>query len=570
MSSRLLPLLFLVSTFAVIPQAHAERHSAIRANRIGMAQLQTPSQAAAAGALSNQLRFRRKPELKKPVFPQVSAARSVDSSSLVVPGMPIVGSGAGFLGFDGLDTRDSALQTGFVNEPSDQALGVNSKHVFEGVNDALAVYSQRGTIVAGPTSFEAFFNVPPPTSTQELDVTDPRIFFDWATNRWFVSILEFPFNPQTGKFLPGSSVLLGVSDSSDATGSFTLYSIDVSDNSFSGCPCIGDQPLIGTNQDGFYISTNEFSSDTQRFRTALVIALDKRDLVNGSASVTGVSFDGLRQAEGPAFSVQPALPAPGALTSANNGTEFFASSLDFTGTIDNRLTVWSLTNTRTLHDAAPNVSLRKRTFTVQAYGQPAPAIQKHGPTPLGDSVGEPEELLDTGDDRLQQLFFSGGRLFTALTTVVLGTGGAPPRVGVAWFAFRPSTTATTVSASIVGQGYIAAKRQFVFYPSMAVSGSGRGVIGFGLSGPDFFPSTAYVDLDGTSAGSSIHIGGPGVAPEDGFSGYKAFGGNGVARWGDYTAAAISPGGHVWFASDYITPRERTKFTNWGTFIARTR
>ena len=40
---------------------------------------------------------------------------------------------------------------------------------------------------------------------------------------------------------------------------------------------------------------------------------------------------------------------------------------------------------------------------------------------------------------------------------------------------------------------------------------------FTLSGPDFFPSAAYVRFAAGRAVGPIHISGPGVLPEDGFT-----------------------------------------------------
>ena len=72
-----------------------------------------------------------------------------------------------------------------------------------------------------------------------------------------------------------------------------------------------------------------------------------------------------------------------------------------------------------------------------------------------------------------------------------------------------------------------------------------------------------------SIGSYVHTAGTGQNPEDGFTGYAVFGGNGVSRWGDYSSATVSPAGTVWFAAEYI-PNDilypRTAFTNWGTYV----
>jgi hypothetical protein len=80
-----------------------------------------------------------------------------------------------------------------------------------------------------------------------------------------------------------------------------------------------------------------------------------------------------------------------------------------------------------------------------------------------------------------------------------------------------------------------------------------------------FPSTAYVTIDPNGAIGAVHIAAAGVGPEDGFTGY---GGSRVARWGDYSAAAVDESGRIWMAAEYIPGGLRTAFANWGTYIAR--
>jgi hypothetical protein len=86
-----------------------------------------------------------------------------------------------------------------------------------------------------------------------------------------------------------------------------------------------------------------------------------------------------------------------------------------------------------------------------------------------------------------------------------------------------------------------------------------------LAGPQFFPSAAFSDITGKKR---VHIIASGAAPEDGFTGYFAFGGNGTARWGDYSAAVTDENGNVWVATEFIPAAPRSQLGNWGTFIAR--
>ena len=43
----------------------------------------------------------------------------------------------------------------------------------------------------------------------------------------------------------------------------------------------------------------------------------------------------------------------------------------------------------------------------------------------------------------------------------------------------------------------------------------------------------------------------GAGPTDDLSGYAAFGGDGVARWGDYSAAVPAENGSIWIATEFI-------------------
>ena len=66
----------------------------------------------------------------------------------------------------------------------------------------------------------------------------------------------------------------------------------------------------------------------------------------------------------------------------------------------------------------------------------------------------------------------------------------------------------------------------------------------------------------------VHVAAEGAGPEDGFTGYTAFGFPRVARWGDYSAAAADDSGNLWLATEFIPNAPRAPLANWGTFIMR--
>ncbi len=517
------------------------------------------------------------------------APARVDASHVPTPGGSAIGqAGSGFSGFQGISHLDQRLADNgnqFSLEPPDQGLAVGNGFVVEAVNLAIAVYNTSGTRLA-LESLNKFFGlasaiVRTPPVTYGPFTSDPRAYYDASTGRWFVTLLEIDTDPSTGAFLGHSSVLIAVSTTGDPTGSWNLYSVDTTNATntpdHAGCPCFGDQPLIGADANGFYITTNEFPLFVNGFNGAQIYALSKMALVNGTMPSVA-TFSGLPLAEGIAYSVQPATTPPGGtFESANGGTEYFMSALEFTGGLDNRIAVWALTNTSSLSNATPSVQLQDVVVTSQVYGMPPAMQQKPGDTPLADLLkiknnplgvvtNEHLELVESNDDRMQQAVYAAGSLWSSLNTVVKTPNG-PARVGAAWFIVKPSFNGTQLSATIENQGYVAANQEYVAYPSIGVNASGKGVMTFTLVGPDYYPSAAYAMLDKAAGAGPIQIAANGVVPDDGFTGYVAFGGR-AGRWGDYSAAVADADGSVWTAVEYIPGGARTLLANWGTFVSR--
>ncbi len=489
----------------------------------------------------------------------------------------VVGAGPTFHGFPGLNSVDTGNVNKFVLEPPDQGLAVGNGFVFEAINDVFAIYDTSGVLISGPVSANKFFKLAPAIqgNTAGPSLTDPRAYFDHQLQRWFVTMLEFAPNGR-------SYLLLAVSSSADPFSSFYIYSIDATNDgthgtpAHPGCPCFPDQPLIGADRNGFYISGNEFGAG---FNGAVIYALSK-DILAFGALPTPIIFSGLPLAEAVSYSVQPAISL-GFDREAASGVEYFLSSLDFTGTLDNRIAIWAMTDTSSLNGFHPTPTLIQRIVPTEVYGQPPPAVQPSGPFPLGTSLKEPLEDVDTNDDRMNQVVFENGKLWAGLNTQIGASKGNQARAGIAYFVLTPKIANGNLTAGVVREGYLAAPGQdSIMYPSIGVTPSGKAAMTFTLVGPTatpafsftpvFYPSMAFTTLSAMTGTGVIQLGGAGYAPEDGFSGYAAFGGSGVARWGDYSAAYADTDGSIWMAAEWIPNAPRTRYTNWGTFIGQLR
>lgn len=521
-----------------------------------------------------------------------TAPARVPADHVPMPGgNAVTSSNPGFSGFSGITNLDQASAgtgayagTQFDLEPPDQALAVGNGEVVEAVNNAIAVYDPSGNLLSGPTPMNQFFGLAPEASTATPPVfgpflSDPKTYFDTDTQRWFVTELILDVAPSTGNLTGTSGVIIAVSTSPDATGTYNVFRLDTTDVTgtpdHAGCPCLGDQPLIGADANGFYIATNEFPVFQGGFNGAQVYAMSKTALAAGTMP-TVVHFSGLNFLPGLAFfSVQPATAPPGGTQeSAQGGTEYFLSSLDFAGTLTNQIAVWALTNTSSLTAATPNVQLAVDVINSEIYGQPPLAQQMAGPTPLLDLLNsgsfgklrlEHLGLIASNDDRMNQVVFANGNLWSGVNTVVKTPNG-PTRSGIAYFIVTPSLSSGSLSASIANQGYVSVNQNSVVFPSIGVNSSGNGVMTFTLVGRDYFPSAAYTPIDAVNGAGAVHIAGPGASPQDGFTEYPAFGAPARPRWGDYSAAVADADGSIWLAVEYIPNAPRDIFANWGTFV----
>jgi len=491
-------------------------------------------------------------------------------------------------GWEGLDHADQRLAAGgnqFSLEPPDQGLCVGhvspngpefGPEVVESVNDALTFYDASSNQFTPAISLSEFYGLAPTidrtTGRFGPFVSDPKCYFDADTQRWFHTVLVISQNPTTGAFQAPTFVYFAVSTSAEALGSYFVYRINTTNRRHPNCPCLGDQPLLGADKYGFYISTAEYALNSDNFNGPQIYAFSKAALESGSIGPV-VHKAGLTHVRGgrTTGTVQPAISPNGVYETGNNGTEYFLSAFDCLpvdacpiapGQI-NKITIWALTNTKSLTTSTPNLQLTLKDLTSEVYGTPVPQRQRPGPRPLGRSVGEPLPVVEANDSRMNQVVFANGLLWSGVNTVV-----APgPRDGIAYFIVRPTVSGGQVGGTIRRQGYVAVANAFLSFPSVGVNGAGRGVIAMSLMGPGHFPSAVQIDIDRDGVSGPVEIVRVGFRPEDGFTCYEAFvGEDPVCRWGDYSASVAGPDGTIYSATEFIGDNARTALANWSTFI----
>lgn len=549
--------------------------------------------------------------------------RSYSPRTLSPTGVPIVqptavngstGLRKSFQGLDAYEERYANNGNQFTFEPPDQGMCVGNGYVLEQVNGAVRAYKTSGTPASAVTDINTFYGYPAvinrTTGVYGPELTDPSCIYDRMTNRFYVVVLTLETNSKTGALTLVNHLDLAVSQTGNPLGRYDIYKLDVTDNGTNGspkhtsCPCLGDYPHIGADKYGIYLTTNEYPFSGSGvygngFNGAQIYLFDKQALARGANSVRVAQFQNTFVQNGttkiPGFTVWPANVPDGHFQTANNGTEYFLSSIAAseamgTGTAS-AIAVWRVTNSASIATGSPSPRLSNSLLNSETYVVPPRSNQKPGPIPLGSycavvncfgygTSDGTEGPLDSNDTRMQQVYYANGRLYSALDTAVQVSGNL--KAGIAWFVVNPDGTPS--GATMVNQGYIGVTNNNVTYPATAVNAAGMGAMAFTLVGNSYYPSAGYALMNANGVTGTVNVAAAGAGPQDGFTEYLPLNGPGTQtrpRWGDY-GAAQPVGSSIWLASEYIGQRcsfatfqhdptcggTRAPFANWGTRISQ--
>jgi hypothetical protein len=493
------------------------------------------------------------------------AAAPIFSKSLAIS---TSATSSGFNALSQMDQRLADSGNQFSIEPPNLNIAVANGYVLEGVNDAIQVYSVSGSpSLPLALSSNQFFGlghaINRATGANGVYLTDMRVYYDSTISR-FIVVQRSQDEDIFGNPLGRSHLYMGVSKTTDPTGDYNIYVMETTNASHAGCPCVDDYPQIGSDQYGFHIAWNEFNAFGLYFVDASILSLSKASLAAGTSQPTAVQFL-LQFATHYETSIQPATTPPGASNFlANGGLEYFVST---TGSLGGGVSLWAMTNTSSLATASPTLTLLQIIIPTLGYSLPNLAAQREGTRPYGSSLFPPGALpfLDPGDTRVQSLSYASGRLFLTMQTAVTDEGGHSVDGG-AYIVLSPTYRSGVLAASVLSQGYLFVNGVNLLRPSLAVNAQGRGAIVATLVGSQWYPSAAYIPIDNLTTPLTLQVAGQGTLPEDGFTGYPAGGGLGVARWGDYNSAVAASDGSVWLGAQYIGNFPRTQFANWNTYV----
>ena len=194
--------------------------------------------------------------------------------------------------FDGLNHFDQRFagtgdyaNTQFSLEPPDQALCVGNGFVVESVNTAIRVRNTAGAALTAPLPLNQFFGLAPESIRSDAASSATSPATRSATSTPTPAAGSSPSSRSTSIRRPAPSPAREAAArrqhrpaTRPAPQHLQLRHHQRRHQRHarpSGCPCLGDQPLIGADANGFYVTTNEFPILEDGFNGAQVYAMCK-------------------------------------------------------------------------------------------------------------------------------------------------------------------------------------------------------------------------------------------------------------------------------------------------------
>ncbi len=440
----------------------------------------------------------RQPEAVAPQTPDPAVQESAG---------PLV-STTNLLNFDGI------AADGFI--PPDTNGSIGATQFVETVNIEFAIYNKsNGALLLGPTNISTLFSAMPGLCTTG-DISDPIVLYDKAAGRWLLSVLAF------NNTFSSNLECVAVSTSSDATGSYNLYSFSFGSN-------LNDYPKFGVWPDAYYFSAVMFAKGTT-FMGPQACAFPRSAMLAGN-SASMICFqrgtsDGVLMPSDLDGSTQPPAGEPNFFMElASNSLNLFKFHVDFT---------------------TPSNS----TFTGPTNIPVAAYTQACGGGTCIPQLGTSQQLDSLGDRLMFRLAYRNfGDHESLVVNHSVQVDPVTGQVGVRWYEVRDPNGIPT----IFQQSTFAPDANFRWMGSIAMDHAGDMAVGYSESRSSLNPQIQYTgrvpsDPPSTLEAEATIIDGTGSQLP-----ITCGGGPCGQRWGDYTSMSIDPIDDCtfWYSNEYL-------------------
>jgi len=423
------------------------------------------------------------------------------------PAVPTIAIGQNFLG--------SSFATNSSATPPDSNGVIGPRHFVELINGSFAVYNKTNGNTVKRIADTKFWSNAGVILANSDAVTDPRIVYDPASQRWFASMVDFDASAASDPTLEANDFLLAVSLTSDPTGAWKgfLLQADPDNGNFA------DFPTLGVDSTGVYLSGDMYHGEDSPMGAGLY-SFPKADLIAATPSIARRTWHGVMDYGLRGQVLQPANCFDGtssgaivSVTDIGNDSDPHSNLVSFAV-----LNAGSDTATLTTSTMIPTLPWE---VPDSAY-LPAPSFAPIQP--------DGTDTLQANEARLSaKVYTVNGVLYAVHNTLFNG------RVVIRWYRVRAS------DRTLLESGTISDPNLDLFFPSIAANAAGVVVIGFNGCGLSTFISCyamAGQTINGvTTFGNRILLQASATSYHDL---YEEVGLADTSRWGDYSATSVDP------------------------------
>jgi subtilisin-like proprotein convertase family protein len=412
-----------------------------------------------------------------------------------------------------------ALEDNGTSVPPDTNGAVGPYHLMVTHNTQLRIQTKTGGHLSTVTLNEFW-------SGLGASITfDPRVLYDPYGKRWMITAVADYDSPN-------AAVLIGVSQTSDPTGLWKLYKVDVDSRNTAWA----DYPSLGFNKNWIVVTVNMFTNFERSFKQTQIYAFNKANLYAFGASASHTLFE-----EPNGFTMVPAATYHTTLAALYMVEEWDGGS---------QLRISSLTGTA----SAPAYST--------AHSFPTSSdIWGSSPWSRADLLPQlsSNKLIQANDSRIQNVVYRNDSLWCAQTIFL--TRQTRDRSAIQWWQLSPT-------GSVQQRGRIEDEtgQTLYAYPSIAVNRNRDVLIGFSRFSAQQYVSANYAFRAATDPPNTLRsdvVLKGGSAPY-----YKTLTGT-VNRWGDYSSTVVDPSNDLdmWTLQEYAAPVSGGT-SRWGTWWGR--
>jgi IPT/TIG domain len=390
--------------------------------------------------------------------------------------------------------------------PPDTQVAAGFNEIVALSNNTMRVISKGGVVLQTNDLTPFFF------AASDQTATDGKVVFDSGAGRYYMTdlLVNGLGNPT------GSQVKLAVSQSSDPTGGWCIYSFGFFTRTDG---TVLDQPKVGFSDDKIMISENENGGTPEDFDI-----LQKSDVLAGCSGVAGTGFSNSD------FNLMPVISLSFtsdmfAVYNFQSCFLFFCSQnagiLDITGT-----------------PAAGNVSIAETDKGINTLNTPPQGVQ-----PAFPSGGTAP--IDTSDNRYSTAVFQFGHIWAGADDACNPGDGNHA-------CLRFDEFDATNGFNVLDDREIQSQGQDLYYPAISLDSSGNIFFVYTVSSSTMFP-TVQTGASGLPFGGSF-------AAFNNFSGDSTYqctfcknkDGSLRPRWGDFSGAGQDPNNTstIWLAGEF--------------------